>query len=66
MEKLKKDHKKNIKIKPFISKHNWKGINNPSGMMTGKSWRKVIQQLLLMCYMLKNLIYILPTFTNAT
>ena len=34
--------------------------------MTGESLRKIIQQLLLMCYMLKKRIYIVPTFENKT
>ena len=34
--------------------------------MNKKNWRKIIQQLLLMCYVLKNKICILPMFQNTT
>ena len=34
--------------------------------MTGKGLRKIIQQLLLMCHMLKTLTYILPKLQNTT
>ena len=40
------------KIKPFINKYNWKGINYPSGKNEWKD--KKIQQLFLICYTLKN------------
>ena len=34
--------------------------------MTGKYLRKVIQQLVLMCYKLKKEIFVLPTFQKTT
>ena len=34
--------------------------------MNKKNWRKIIQQLLLMCYVLKNKTCILPMFQNTT
>ena len=34
--------------------------------MNKKNWRKIIQQLLLICYVLKNKICILPMFQNTT
>ena len=37
------------KTMSFISKYNWMGINYPHEKMTGKSLRKIIQQLLLIC-----------------
>ena len=39
-------------MEPFQNKYNWEGINHPSG--TDDFLRKIIQQFLLMCYMLKN------------
>ena len=44
---------KTSKIWPFINKYDRKGINHPSGKYDWKN-RKTIQQLILMCYMLKN------------
>ena len=37
-------------IKPLKSKYNWKEINFPSRKDDGKKFEKIIQQLLLMCY----------------
>ena len=37
------------KIRSFINKYNCKGINYPS---VKDEWKKIIQHLLLMCYML--------------
>ena len=41
------------KSKSFINKYKYKGINYPSRKDSRKSLRKIIQHLLLMCYMLK-------------
>ena len=41
-EETGKDLRRISKIKHFISKYNWKGMNYPSGKMTGKSLRKII------------------------
>ena len=50
----------------LLSKYNWKGINNPSKKMIGKSVRKIIKGLLLMFCVLKKKKYILLTFQNIT
>ena len=42
-------------IKPFINKYNWKGIIIDQKKITEKTSRKIVQQLLLICYMLKKL-----------
>ena len=54
------------KIKPFIAKCNWEGINYPSEKDDRKKLQKIMQQLLLMFYMLKMIKYILPTFQDIT
>ena len=37
-EEIKKDPQRTTKIKPFINKYNWKGINFPSEK---DNWKKV-------------------------
>ena len=62
-----KDHPERItKIKPFTAKYHWEIINYPSEKHDWKKGKKIIQQLLLMFYMLKITKYILPTFENIT
>ena len=53
-EVIKKHLQRISRIKPFLSKYNWKWINYPSGKDIGKNVGKIIQQLLLMCYTLRN------------
>ena len=38
-EEIKKDPKRVTKIKPFINKYNWEGINYPQKKMMGKNLR---------------------------
>ena len=40
-EKIKKDPQKITKIKPFINKYNWEGINFPLKKDDGKNLRKI-------------------------
>ena len=40
-EEIKKDPQRITKIKPFINKYNWKGINFPKKMI-GKKLRKIM------------------------
>ena len=42
-------------IIPFINKYNWEGINYPSKIGDWKSFKKVIQQLLLIFCILKKI-----------
>ena len=42
------------KIKPFMNKYYKKGINYPSTKDEWKKFEKIIQLLLLICYILKN------------
>ena len=65
--KTEKKFAKNIeKNKFFINKHNWKGKNYPLDKDDWKTFEENVQQLLLLCYMLKKWIYILSTFQNTT
>ena len=57
---------KNIKIKSFIKRYSWKGINYPPRNNDLKKVEKIMHQLLLIYYMFKKWIYILPTFQNTT
>ena len=41
-EEIKKDPQRITKIKPFIKKYNWEGINFPSKKVIGKNLRKII------------------------
>ena len=41
-EEIKKDLQIITKIKPFINKYNWKGINFPSKKLFGKNLRKTM------------------------
>ena len=43
-----------LKIKTFVNKCNWKGINYSSAKNVWKKFEKNIRKLRLMCYMLKN------------
>ena len=52
-EEIQKDLQRITKVKPFINKYNLKGINFPSEKMIGKNLRKIMQQQLLMFFMLK-------------
>ena len=54
-EKTGKHPERISKIKPYMNKCNWKGIHEEK--MTGKSLRKIIQQLLSTIYMLKMNMY---------
>ena len=49
-EEIKKNPRRITKIKPFINKYNWEGINFP---LEKDDWEKVMQQLLLMFSMQK-------------
>ena len=52
------------KMKPFIKNYNWDRINYSSGKTTSKSLRRIIQQLLLVCYMKKKKKYVFPIMPN--
>ena len=52
-EEIKKDPQRITKIKPFINKYNWEGINFPSEKDDWKNLRKIMWQLVLMFCMLK-------------
>ena len=41
-EEIKKDPQRIVKIKPFINKYNWKGINVLSEKMIGRNLRKLL------------------------
>ena len=41
-EEIKKDLQRTTKIKPFLNKYNWKGINFPSEKITAKTLRKIM------------------------
>ena len=63
-EEIGKNHERITKIKHFMDKYKWKGINFPSKNLIGKNFRKIIRQLLLMfCMPEKN---ILLMFQNLT
>ena len=53
MKKIRKNSQKIPKIKPFVNKYNWKRIYYPSREYDLKKFENIIEQLLLMCYMLK-------------
>ena len=48
------------KIKPFVDKYNWKGINYPSETNDSQNLKKFILQLVLIFYILKRKTY--PAF----
>ena len=52
-EEIKKDPQRITKMKPFINKCNWEGINFLSEKDDWKNLRKIMWQLLLMFCMLK-------------
>ena len=54
------------KIKPCASKYNWKGIKQPSEKNDQEKCDKNNPKLLLMFYISKKWIYILPTFQSTT
>ena len=56
-EEIGKNSGRLSQIKLFIDKYNWEGINDCSGN-DDREMRKMIQQLLVIFYMLKNNIYI--------
>ena len=58
-------HKGYPKFSLLVNKYNWPGLNYPSGKDDQKSLIKIIQELLLMCYMLKMNIY-LACISNNT
>ena len=37
---LEKDPQRISKVKPYINKYNWEGINVPAGSKNGKIWAK--------------------------
>ena len=41
-EEIKKDPQRITKIKPFINKYNWEGINYPQKKMIGKKLKKIM------------------------
>ena len=41
-EEIKKDTQRITKIKPFMNKYYWKGINLPSKKVIGKNLRKIM------------------------
>ena len=68
MGKIGKYPQRISKIKPFINKYDWNGINYPSRK---DDWEKKLEKnnptiALLTCYRLEKWIYILPTFQNTT
>ena len=63
-EEIKKDLQRITKIKPFISKYNWEGINSEIN-----DWKKIEKNnstTALNVYMLKMKKYIQPTFQDIT
>ena len=57
-EEIKWNPERVSNIKSFINKYNWKGINYPSKINNWKRLRKIIQQLLLILYILKEKEYV--------
>ena len=54
-EEIGKNPERITKIKSFINKYNWEGINYPTKKIIGKNLRKIIQRLLLMFCMLEKI-----------
>ena len=52
-EEIKWNPERTLNIKPFINKYNWKGINYPSKIDYWKTFGRMIQQLLLIFYIVK-------------
>ena len=65
-EEIKKDWQRITKIKPFINKYNWKGINFPSEKDDWKKIKKNNVTIALNVLYAKNKKYILPMFQNIT
>ena len=63
---MKEGPQKITKMKPFIRKYNWEGINYPSENDNWKKLRKTMKLWLLMFCTLKMKKYILPTFQSKT
>ena len=53
LEEIKNDSQRIEKIKYFIDKYNWEGINYPSGKGDWKKFEKIIQQIPLKFYVQK-------------
>ena len=64
LEELRKDPQIITKIKPFLNKCNWEGINFPSEKYDWEKFEKNNQRLLLMLCMLKMKKYFLAMFQN--
>ena len=65
-EEIKKDWERITKIKPFINKYNWKGINFPSEKDDWKKIKKNNVTIALNVLYAKKKKYILPMFQNIT
>ena len=65
-EEIKKDWQRITKIKPFINKYNWKGINFPSEKDDWKKIKKNNVTIALNVLYAKKKKYILPMFQNIT
>ena len=50
---IKRDPQRIAKLKPYINKYNWKGIEFPAGPKECKNLSKIIKKLHLIYYMLK-------------
>ena len=55
-----------IKVKHFLNRYNWEGINYPSEKEDWKKFEKNNLMMLLIFYMVKKKKYILPTFQDIT
>ena len=65
-EEIEKNLQGISKIKPFINKHHWKGINYLSGNDYWKKFKKSNPTIALNILNNKKLIYILPTLESST
>ena len=65
-EEIGKHSERITKIKPFINKYNWKGINFPSEKDDWKNLRKIGQLLLILCTLKKKKYILLLMFQNIT
>ena len=61
-----KNYGRITKVKPFINRYNWEGINFPREKDDWKKLGKIMLQLLLMFRMLKKKKYILLMFQKTT
>ena len=50
-QNIERDLQKISKLKTYINKYNWEGIEFPEGPKDWKNWKEIIRQLLLIYYL---------------